>query len=39
MKDGSKMYTLILKQKESRSGYRTITLWVTENFFIQKLRV
>ena len=36
MKDGSKMYTLILKQKESRSGYRTITLWVTENFFIQK---
>lgn len=36
MKDGSKMYTLILKQKESRSGYRTINLWVTENFFIQK---
>jgi outer membrane lipoprotein-sorting protein len=36
MKDGSKMYTLILKQKESRSGYRTITLWITENFFIQK---
>lgn len=34
--DGSKMYTLVLKQKESRSGYRTINLWVTENFFIQK---
>ncbi|HOP63288.1 MAG TPA: outer membrane lipoprotein carrier protein LolA [Spirochaetota bacterium] len=36
LNDGSKMYTLVLKQKESRSGYRTITLWVTENFFIQK---
>jgi outer membrane lipoprotein carrier protein len=36
MKDGTKMYTLILKQKESRAGYKTINLWVSENFFIQK---
>lgn len=36
MKDGSKMYTLVLKQKESRGGYKTINLWVSENFFIQK---
>ena len=34
--DGSKMYTLQLKQKESRSGYRTINLWVSENFFITR---
>ncbi len=34
MPDGSKMYTLILKQKETRSGYRTIRLWITESFFI-----
>lgn len=34
MPDGSKMYTLILKQKETRSGYRTIKLWVTESYFI-----
>ena len=32
--DGSKMYTLQLKQKESRSGYRTMNLWVTENYLI-----
>ena len=36
MPDGSRMYTLILKQKETRSGYRIIKLWVTENFFIVK---
>ena len=36
MKDGSKMYTLVLKQKESRGGYKTINLWISENFFIQK---
>ncbi len=36
MKDGSKMYTLVLKQKESRGGYKTINLWITEGFFIQK---
>lgn len=36
MKDGSKMYTLVLKQKESRGGYKTINLWITENYFIQK---
>lgn len=36
MKDGSKMYTLVLKQKESRGGYKTINLWISESFFIQK---
>ncbi|HOK02318.1 MAG TPA: outer membrane lipoprotein carrier protein LolA [Spirochaetota bacterium] len=36
MKDGSKMYTLVLKQKESRSGYRTINLWIREDYFIVK---
>jgi outer membrane lipoprotein carrier protein len=36
MKDGTKMYTLVLKQKESRAGYKTINLWISENFFIQK---
>jgi len=36
MKDGSKVYTLVLKQKESRGGYKTINLWISENFFIQK---
>ncbi|MBN2080210.1 MAG: outer membrane lipoprotein carrier protein LolA [Spirochaetes bacterium] len=32
--NGSKMYTLILKQKESRSGYRNMKLWVNERYFI-----
>jgi len=36
MKDGSKMYTLVLKQKESRGGYKTINLWISESYFIQK---
>jgi len=36
MKDGSKMYTLELKQKESRSGYREINLLVNENYFITR---
>ncbi len=36
MKDGSKMYTLELKQRESRSGYREINLLVNENYFITK---
>lgn len=36
MTDGSKMYTLVLKQKESRGGYKTINLWISENYFIQK---
>jgi len=34
--DGSKKYTLLLKQKESRSGFRTIKLWVSEDFIISK---
>jgi outer membrane lipoprotein carrier protein len=32
--DGTKRYTLILKQKESRSGFRSMKLWVTERYFI-----
>ena len=36
MPDGSRMYTLVLKQKESRGGYKTINLWISESFFIQK---
>lgn len=32
--DGTKRYTLILKQKESRSGFRKMKLWVTERYFI-----
>lgn len=35
-KDGSKQYTILLKQKESRSGYRKIKLWVSEDFMIVK---
>jgi outer membrane lipoprotein carrier protein len=32
--DGTRRYTLILKQKESRSGFRKMKLWVTERYFI-----
>jgi outer membrane lipoprotein carrier protein len=32
--DGTKRYTLILKQKESRSGFRSMKLWVSERYFI-----
>ena len=32
--DGTKRYTLILKQKESRSGFRKMKLWVSERYFI-----
>ena len=35
--DGRKYYTLFLKQKESRSGYRTLRLWVTEDYLIKKM--
>jgi outer membrane lipoprotein carrier protein len=34
--DGKKYYTLYLKQRESRSGYRSIKLWVTEDYLIKK---
>ena len=34
--DGSKKYTLFLKQRESRSGFRTLKLWVSEDYFITK---
>jgi outer membrane lipoprotein carrier protein len=37
-KDGSKMYTLYLKQKESRSGYRYMRLWVSEDFLITRAK-
>ena len=35
-KNGKKMYTLLLKQRESRTGFRTIKLWISEDFFIKK---
>jgi outer membrane lipoprotein-sorting protein len=35
-KDGSKMYTLYLKQKESRSGYRYLRLWISEEYLITR---
>jgi outer membrane lipoprotein carrier protein len=36
MSDGKKYYTLFLQQKESRSGYKTINLWVNEDFLITR---
>lgn len=36
--DGRKEYTLVLKQKERKSGFRTIKLWVSENYFILRAR-
>jgi len=35
-KDGKKYYTLFLKQKESKNGYRTLKLWISESYFIVK---
>ena len=32
--DGKKYYTLFLKQKESRGGYRTMKIWCNENYMI-----
>jgi outer membrane lipoprotein-sorting protein len=34
--DGSNRYTLILRQKESRSGFRKMKLWVDEKYFISR---
>lgn len=34
--DGKKYYTLYLKQKESRSGYKSMKLWVNEDFLITR---
>lgn len=34
--DGTKCYTVFLKQKESRSGYRTLKLWISEDYMIQR---
>ncbi len=36
MEDGKKYYTLELKQKESRSGYKTLNLWITEDYMITR---
>ena len=35
--DGTKVYTLSLKQKESRSGYRTLKLWISEKYLITRI--
>ncbi len=34
--DGTKKYTLMLQQKESRSGFRTLKLWVSEDYLITR---
>jgi outer membrane lipoprotein-sorting protein len=34
--DGKKYYTLYLKQRETRSGYRSMKLWITEDYLIKK---
>ncbi len=36
--DGKKYYTLYLKQRESRSGFRTLQLWISEDYFITKAK-
>lgn len=36
LEDGKKYYILDLKQKESRSGYKTLTLWITEDYIITR---
>ncbi|HPK44112.1 MAG TPA: outer membrane lipoprotein carrier protein LolA, partial [Spirochaetota bacterium] len=32
----NRYYVLFLKQKETRSGFRTLKLWVNEQYFITK---
>ena len=34
--DGSVRYTLLLKQRETRSGFRNIKLWINEDYLITK---
>ena len=34
--DGKKYYSIFLQQKESRSGYRTIRIWVDENYYVTR---
>lgn len=34
--DGTMQYTLFLKQRETRSGFRTIKLWISEDYLIKK---
>jgi len=33
---GEKNYTLALKQKETKSGFRDIKLWISEDYFIKR---
>jgi outer membrane lipoprotein carrier protein len=35
-KDGGKRYTIALQQKESRSGFRTLKLWISEDYLITR---
>lgn len=35
--DGTKAYTLSLMQKESRSGFRKLKLWISSEFMIKKV--
>lgn len=37
-KSGNKYYTLLLKQRETRSGFRKIKLWVSEKYFITRAK-
>lgn len=34
--DGKKYYTIMLQQKESRSGFKTIKIWVDDTYFVRK---
>lgn len=34
--DGSMEYTLFLKQRETRSGFRTMKLWISEDYLITR---
>ncbi|MFW5808239.1 MAG: outer membrane lipoprotein chaperone LolA [Spirochaetota bacterium] len=36
LEDGKNYYTLDLKQKERRSGYKTLRLWVNEDYLITR---
>jgi outer membrane lipoprotein-sorting protein len=34
--EGSRKYTLMLQQKESRGGFRTLKLWISEDYIITR---
>lgn len=38
MDDGRREYTLVLKQRERKGGFRTIKLWISENYFIHRAK-